>query len=449
MIKDFYDYEDDFVIRPPYQRKNVWNVSKQKALLDSLFRRYYIPKIVLREVRVSADQTKNEIIDGQQRIVTVQRFFNSDLTLPNSLKDLGKNLERKKYNELTTDVKKFVDKKLSFDVDVIKRIDDPENPKHQKIATEIFWRLQQGESLNYMEIAHSRLSSLARNFVVKYSDDITFDYDAYKPIDENSHKHPFFSIISRKNDRMQHLALLTRFLILEFENGPVDLKETNVANFIDEYQMEDGVGNFSFEEKNECSEVLRYLTVFYNIFKSDPMIDEQNGLKELSREYVIISLYLLLRHLRIHYAFSEEKFDLFSDFVKDEFYPRYLDRSEEDRDILLFMSERQQSKSNIETRDRVIRQMFFESLLKKREELLTKDKTRAFNEAQRIKIYRRDNGLCQQCLAEGKPEEEAIVSWSEFQADHVLPHSKGGQTIIENGQVLCRYHNAKKKDKVY
>lgn len=74
-IKDFYDYADDYVIRPPYQRKTVWGPSKQKALLDSLFRRYYIPKIVLRDVRVGDEETKNEIIDGQQRIVAVQKFF--------------------------------------------------------------------------------------------------------------------------------------------------------------------------------------------------------------------------------------------------------------------------------------------------------------------------------------------------------------------------------------
>jgi 5-methylcytosine-specific restriction endonuclease McrA len=52
--------------------------------------------------------------------------------------------------------------------------------------------------------------------------------------------------------------------------------------------------------------------------------------------------------------------------------------------------------------------------------------------------------MCTLCLDEGKPEREARVAWSEFQADHVIPHSKGGQTIVENAQVLCRYHNVQK-----
>ena len=34
-----------------------------------------------------------------------------------------------------------------------------------------------------METAHSRLASLARNFIAKYADDIAFDYEDYKPLD--------------------------------------------------------------------------------------------------------------------------------------------------------------------------------------------------------------------------------------------------------------------------
>ena len=62
---------------------------------------------------------------------------------------------------------------MSFTADVIKGISDPLDHKHQEIASEIFWRLQQGVPLNFMETAHARLASLARNFIVKYSDDIS------------------------------------------------------------------------------------------------------------------------------------------------------------------------------------------------------------------------------------------------------------------------------------
>jgi 5-methylcytosine-specific restriction endonuclease McrA len=81
-------------------------------------------------------------------------------------------------------------------------------------------------------------------------------------------------------------------------------------------------------------------------------------------------------------------------------------------------------------------------------EFKLKDEQRAFNESQRIEIYRRDKGLCQECLGEGKNEKEATISWNNYQADHIFPHSKGGQTETENGQVLCTIHNQKKSNKV-
>lgn len=63
-IRDFFEYKDEYVTRPPYQRKSVWSKKKKQSLLDSLFRRYYIPRLVIREVRLSDKNVVEEIIDG-------------------------------------------------------------------------------------------------------------------------------------------------------------------------------------------------------------------------------------------------------------------------------------------------------------------------------------------------------------------------------------------------
>ncbi|MGH9931849.1 MAG: DUF262 domain-containing protein [Pyrinomonadaceae bacterium] len=214
-VKDFKDYWEEFVVRPPYQRKSVWSRKKKQKLLDSLFRRYYVPRIVIREVRRDEKRTAREVIDGQQRITTAKEFLGDEISLPKSLADVDPDLPRAHYSELPAELRRFVDRELKYNADIVKGIEDPKNPEHQRIAAEIFWRLQQGETLTYMEIAHARLSSLSRNFVVKYADDIQFDYENYEPIDNNPDKHPFFRVIDRNNDRMQHLALLTRLLILK------------------------------------------------------------------------------------------------------------------------------------------------------------------------------------------------------------------------------------------
>mgnify|MGYP003727959955 FL=1 len=116
----------------------------------------------------------------------------------------------------------------------------------------------------------------------------------------------------------------------------------------------------------------------------------------------------------------------------------------DDTDMLTFSNRRQQGEHDLEVRDRIMRQIFFEYLRDNNLELKEKDENRNFSELQRIIIYRNGKGFCQECLREGKPEKEAKVSWSEYQADHVLPHSKGGETIIENGELLCSFHNLSK-----
>lgn len=443
-VKDFFDYKEMYVTRPPYQRKAVWSKKKKQALMESLFRRYYIPKLVVREVRISDSQTVNEIIDGQQRITTVQDFFENKYPLPKSLSGLGENLAGSYYRDLSVDVRMFIDRSLKYQADIIKSIDKPHDVNHQIIATEIFWRLQQGESLNYMEVAHAQLSSTTRNFIVKYSDDQTFNYQDYKPIDNNPDKLPFFSLLSVDNTRMKHLQFMARFLMIERENGYADLSDRKIEDFINSYKQDDGIGNNSFENEREGVETLKTLKIFYDIFKDDPMLDDVSGIKELSVEYFIISIYLLIRHLRTYYVIDNEAKINIREFIYD-FHTRWKTYDETaDTDLLTFSNRRQQGEKDLETRDIILRQIFFEYFDNNEKTLIEKDEKRAFTELERIIIYRKGKGYCQQCLRENKPEKEARVSWSDYQADHVIPHAKGGRTILENSELLCSYHNQSK-----
>jgi 5-methylcytosine-specific restriction endonuclease McrA len=173
------------------------------------------------------------------------------------------------------------------------------------------------------------------------------------------------------------------------------------------------------------------------------MVDAESGIRELSIEYFIISMVMLVRHLREYYALPSELFPKMRSFLH-EFHARWKEHHEDDRDILLFSDNRQQSKVDLENRDRVLRQAFFEYLEQNKLHLITLDTKRAYNEAEKIRIYRRDEGVCQLCLKEGKPREECVVSWSQYEADHIIAWIKGGQTTEENAQVLCSYHNASK-----
>jgi hypothetical protein len=250
---------------------------------------------------------------------------------------------------------------------------------------------------------------------------------------------------------MQHLQYMARFLMLETKTGYADIGNKKMVEFINNEERDDGIGNLDYEKRPTAQNVIRTLNIFYNIFKDDPMLDSKNGIKEFSVEYFVISIYLLIRHLGKYYVIDDKAKEIIKNFVYD-FHKKWrefaskLDNS--NGDLLNFCNRRQQGENDVEIRDIILRQMFFQYVADNNENMIEKDTQRNFSELQRIIIYRRDKGLCQQCLKEGRSENEAKVSWSNYQADHIFPHSKGGKTTIDNGMLLCTRHNLLKSDKV-
>ena len=63
-------------------------------------------------------------------------------------------------------------------------------------------------------------------------------------------------------------------------------------------------------------------------------------------------------------------------------------------------------------------------------------------------VARDANGLL--CLYSGKPidSKAAILNTNHsFEVDHIIPWANGGQTTLDNAQLLCKYHNASKGNK--
>lgn len=66
-------------------------------------------------------------------------------------------------------------------------------------------------------------------------------------------------------------------------------------------------------------------------------------------------------------------------------------------------------------------------------------------------MFVRDGGCCRYC---GVPVHFEMgcryVDGCDtcFEADHVIPWSKGGQTVLSNGVTACRFHNRAKGDRM-
>ena len=102
-VQDIVDKIDsgDIDLNPDYQRNYVWasndeHENKCSRLIESLLLNIPIPVIYFAE---QAETLKYEVIDGQQRLYTFQRFLKDDFALKNlKLRD---DINNKKYSELS------------------------------------------------------------------------------------------------------------------------------------------------------------------------------------------------------------------------------------------------------------------------------------------------------------------------------------------------------------
>ena len=64
----------------------------------------------------------------------------------------------------------------------------------------------------------------------------------------------------------------------------------------------------------------------------------------------------------------------------------------------------------------------------------------------RLRILKRDNGLCQECLRNGRVTGVGHKPYSAF-CDHIVPKAEGGTDADENLQTLCRSCHTAKTDR--
>ncbi len=74
-----------------------------------------------------------------------------------------------------------------------------------------------------------------------------------------------------------------------------------------------------------------------------------------------------------------------------------------------------------------------------------RDPKNDFSEKERLYIYLRDKGFCQ---IKKKCDGKKKLALDNFHIDHKTPHSRGGNTDIDNAQLSCPACNLDKSDKI-
>lgn len=388
--------------QPQYQRAPVWNETKKQLLMDTILRGYDVPKFYLRP---SEPPHEHEVVDGQQRLRAIWEFCEDKYPLgseSDDIPDFG-DLSGKKYSELSSDAK---DRLGLFELSLVE-VDEATDLE----IRDLFARLQEGVTLNPAEKRNAMPGSM-RDFVAEIGEE-----------------HRVFPLTHISGKRFAWHDLAALVTLLELSGGPADVKAPSLRKMYDDNQGFNKQGNVA-------NKVKRYLNYMSRVLKDSP--------EEMDIKWGFVDLYLLISRLDTTHVLNdrEEDFEIFYKAFelerRKDFDPADLllpGRTSWDRDLFEYIEAFVRSggtRQNIEKRHEIYQRRFLSDI----PDLVPKDPNRAFDTNERLVIWRRDDETCQECGQE--------VSLEDMHADHILPHSKGGTTTIENGQTLCSSCNLSK-----
>ena len=206
---------------PPYQRKSLWSIKERKFFLDSIFKNFPCPAVFLyKQIHDNRNETYS-VIDGKQRLETIIKFSNNEITIGNDYGNLD--LEGKKFNDLDLKYKqRFWDYEiLIVYIEVSKA----------SLVNEVFDRLNRvSKNLNRQELRHARFNEW-------------FITEAEKEVEKRFWTDIGISTKHRVK-RMQDIQFVSELLAIILENSFYGFDQDYIDGIYTNY---DDLGNVGFD----------------------------------------------------------------------------------------------------------------------------------------------------------------------------------------------------------
>lgn len=383
---------------PDFQRPPVWGTSQRQLLIDTILRGYDVPKLYWRKTGSSPD--RYEVVDGQQRLRAIFGYHAGDFALPKDTDPIdGIDPSKLKYADLPDELRLKFDT-YSLDVIVLSQTDEDE-------VREMFLRLQNGTTLKAQE-RRNAMAGKMRDFVRELA------------------SHPLFMNCGFSNSRYTFDLVAAQMTAIELNGGPCHVRNANLNAMYEDHRDFDA----------SCSKAKKIRKVLDYLLQTFP-----DKAPELER-YSVISLYSLVSHcleLYVMHGRNDALRNWFIGFEAKRAAEDSLPEDERDPELLAYKERTSHStdaEDSIEWRQEFLLRKFFEAV----PDIELKDDQRLFSQEQRLAIFRRDKGFCQVKLKCSGVKCE----WDAWEADHIKAWSKGGRTVVSNGQIACLPCNAAK-----
>ena len=413
-------------LEPSFQRKSVWSNADRKKLICSMLEGFPIPAIFLYK-RENESGTRGDIvydvIDGKQRIEAIFHFlkvlekssaFSIELLKDDGKKELCDEKSLKKLpGKFGSHANRLMDL-MQYEIPVIEVEGD-----FSEIVRLFVLINSTGKALSAQE---KRNANYCNSAFLKTVSGVA------RSQEENLKK---LGVVSQTAiSRMKHIELVAELMISFYKCTLLDKKKaldaTMAAGNVDVKELE--------RAKKETVSVLNWITRYFPRLKTT----------RFSKRTDFYSLACLLWEFKKRdFVMNMDSANLAWEYLKE--FGAAVDELREKQRLMKKIDENAEAsfKEYLETtaegtdslRQRKKRHEILERLLKNL--FQEKDTRRIFSEEQRRVIWARsENKRCARC---GAP-----LTFEDFTIDHVVPHSRGGKTLLANAEILCRSCNSSK-----